>query len=50
VILDYAIRGCVVIEALEMDDEYRWKCFDEHCHFLARIARVGWLDLFRFWL
>jgi hypothetical protein len=33
-----------VKEALEMDDEYRWKLFDEHRDLLARFARVRWLD------
>jgi hypothetical protein len=48
--LDYAACNCVVKEALEMDDEYRWKCFDEHRDLLACFARVRWLDLHGLWL
>jgi hypothetical protein len=44
-ILDYVTRDCVVNEALEVDDEYRWKCFNEHCDSLARFAWVRWLGL-----
>jgi hypothetical protein len=45
VILDYATCDCVVMEAIEMDDEYRWKCFDEHRDFVACFDWVRWLDL-----
>lgn len=43
-ILDYATRGRVVGEALEIEDEYRWKRFDEYRDLLARFAsaRAGW--------
>ena len=49
-ILDYATRICVEKEALEVDDEYSWKCFDEHRNLLARFSRVRWLDLHESWL
>jgi hypothetical protein len=38
--LDYATRGHVVQEALEMEDQYRWKRLDEHRDLLARFARA----------
>jgi hypothetical protein len=48
-ILDYATRDCVVMEAIEMDYEYRWKCFDEHRDFLAYFDWVRWLNLHGLW-
>lgn len=45
--LDCATRG-LVRKALEMDDEYRRKSFDEHHHLLVRRfsgARVRWVGL-----
>jgi hypothetical protein len=41
VILDYVTHNCVAKEALEMGDEYRWECFDEHRDLLTRFARVS---------
>jgi hypothetical protein len=45
--LDYATRGLVVPKALEMDDKYRRKSFDEHHHLLVLFAgaRARWAGL-----
>jgi hypothetical protein len=50
-ILDYATSGRVVGEALEMEDEYRWKRFNEYRDLPARFAgsRAGWTDLCKSW-
>jgi hypothetical protein len=45
--LDYATRVRIVQEALQMEDEHRWKRLDEHRDLLARFTRVRWADLYR---
>jgi hypothetical protein len=46
-ILDYPTSSRVVGEALEVEDEYRWKRFNEYRDLPARFAgaRAGWTDL-----
>ena len=52
IILDNAPSGRVVGEALEMEDEYRWKRVNEHCDWLARFtgSRAGRTDMRKSWL
>ena len=39
----YAICGCIILEALEMEDESGWKRFEKHL--LGRITRARLADL-----
>jgi hypothetical protein len=42
--LIYAIRGCIVQEALEMEDKNGWKRFEKHL--LALLAWAGLVGLY----
>ena len=43
--LDYTTRSRIVQEALEMEDEYRWKRLDERRDLPARFIWARWHGL-----
>ena len=43
--LNYAACRCIVPETLEMENENRWKCLNEHLLARIRVTRAGWAVL-----